>query len=220
MQPLSQFAADGNLVQGRISLDHSLVSPANVGTYSIRIPRVPESETENEQWKAIKVVLITCMDKDVARPLYDQVRQGLLDGRQYLDNQIATIAVGGGVVQTVERMGALHQLIEAVYAWLDHDTLNAFVMSGHTGICGAVKAYSHQEVPIWQLVGDQATSEGAIMKSLIADGAQKLIPDHMREKIRVCMAQPLAIASQHELGVEWLVLDTIEPQSIEEMLGL
>src|SRR3989344_2535831 len=85
---LQLFEADRQLVHGEVSSADSLTPPAAWGTYSIRLPN---DSLPPEKLAQIKVILWSCMDRRIVRPLFDNlVKEG------YAETEILTVSMGGG----------------------------------------------------------------------------------------------------------------------------
>ena len=207
-QVWDEFTQDAGLVHGGKSIEDSFVPPAEVGVYSIRLPKELISE---EQRANTKAVLVSCMDKRVVRNLYQQLlNQG------YKENEIMTISMGGGAVHTRERMKLMRLLLGYVLGpeGVNEKVVEKIVVSGHDGVCGAAKFYGGGERPLHEVVG---MDEEGLMEGLIVGGFEDLVAEPWRAKAEVGLAHIDGETGKVSLGPIDMVI--VKPLRVGEVLA-
>lgn len=158
--------------------------PKAYGEYSLtQLPADMGEEAFKAQMAGVKKIAITCMDRRVARPLW-QIEGG---GQ----GNVLLLAIGGGVVQNEER----HKQMEVIAGYLaQFENIKEVVATDHDSNCGAVKKFLADVDPALQAdnglpdllrvpLGDQ--KEQAIMAQLIVYGAQPWITAFGQERVKV-----------------------------------
>lgn len=185
---LSLFKNDKNLVHGEVNIADSLTVPALWGTYSIRLP---DDQLTQEKLASIKVILWSCMDRRVVRPLYDQlVQQG------YKPEEILAVSMGGGPIQSGnDRIDALRnaltQLVQKV------PQVEKIWAVAHTGVCGGLKHFCGGQ-PITEVAKpeyvQQAVEQGidpeVYLTDLILGNAIDMIPEVWQGRVKFAIAEP------------------------------
>ncbi|RJR15287.1 hypothetical protein C4579_02635 [Candidatus Microgenomates bacterium] len=184
---LNLFQNDKNLVHGEVSIENSLVPPAEFGTYSIRLPQ----DLDQEKLKVVKVILWSCMDRRIVRPLYNQLLQ-----QGYQDEEILTISMGGGPVQVGDdRVNALKSAFNELTNTLP--VLEKVWAVAHTGVCGGIKHFCGG-TPIVEVAKqeylDQAKQHQIdaeiYVTDLLLEGCFDILPQSFIAKTTLAIAAP------------------------------
>ncbi len=113
------FHGDANLVHGPISFKLSNEAVPTSG-YSINLLRVPDGQNgfrdiDEEALKAVKLVLVACMDQRQIADLVDKVKKQHSD---FKDEEILVISMGGGIVQTDSEKGQRDTALRAMLSYI------------------------------------------------------------------------------------------------------
>jgi carbonic anhydrase len=186
--------------------------PREYGKYSLT--QIPDLMTEKEfesQMVSMKKILITCMDKRVARKIWESENGA--------SGEVFLLAIGGGVVQNRERLKA----VEVIAGYLaQFHWLREVVASDHEHVCGAVRYFlanaglSHED-GLPGLLGKPPGSEEEreIMNRLIAHGAQPWIQEFGDDKV---VAKDAYVNESERDVQEFLIQITdLKPLSIEQL---
>jgi len=131
------FLSDHTLIHPPVEYRGAHQEPAPFGTYSIHL--ITE-ETSPERVAQTRAVFVGCMDKRLGRLAYEAfVAEAATRGISR--DQILVLSPGGGVIQEKgkgrkSRERALRMQLEYIAAAAPQ--LSYIVVSGHTGVCGAV----------------------------------------------------------------------------------
>lgn len=183
----SLFKNDQNLVHGEISIADSLTAPSEWGIYSIRLPyNLPA-----EKLASVKIILWSCMDRRVVRPLFNQLLQ-----LGYKEGEILIISMGGGPIQAGDdRIGASKELFSELEGSLPR--LEKIWAVAHTKTCGGIKHFCGGK-PITEVAKkeflDQAAQKGIdqelYLTDLILEGSLPILPQSFRAKTTLEIAEP------------------------------
>ena len=185
---LKLFENDQQLVHGEVNIADSLTPPAAWGTYSIRLPN---DSLPAEKLTQIKVVLWSCMDRRIVRPLFENL---LKDG--YKEQEILIVSMGGGPLQAGEdRTHALKTAFMELQTKLPN--LQRVIAVAHTGICGGLKHFCGG-IPITEVVQAQykaqAVEKGVNLEiyltDLIIGNCLSLLPNSWQQKTYLSIAAP------------------------------
>ena len=186
--------------------------PREYGKYSLT--QIPDLMTEKEfesQMGSMKKILITCMDKRVARKIWESENGA--------SGEVFLLAIGGGVVQNRERRKA----IEVIAGYLaQFHQLRKVVASDHEHVCGAVKYFLanvglSNENGLPGLLGKPSGSEEEreIMNRLIAHGAHPWIKEFGDDK--VVAKDAYVNESERDVQEFQIQIKDIKPLSIEQL---
>jgi carbonic anhydrase len=186
--------------------------PREYGKYSLT--QIPDLMTEKEfesEMGSIRKILITCMDKRVARKIWESE-----DGA---GGSVFLLAIAGGVVQNRDRRKAM----EVIAGYLaQFPQVREVCASDHEHVCGAVRYFlanvglSHED-GLPGLLGKPPGSEEEreIMNRLIAHGAEPWIQEFGENKI---VAKDAYVNEAKRDVQEFLIqLRDIKPLSIEKL---
>lgn len=185
---LKLFENDQQLVHGEVGIADSLTPPAAWGTYSIRLP---SDALPAEKLAQIKVLLWSCMDRRVVRPLYDNLVK-----QEYAETEIFTVSMGGGPLQMgEERVNAIKTAFSELQTKLPN--LQKIVAVAHTGICGGLK-YFCGDIPITEAAQPQfkaaAVEKGVNLEVYLTDlifgNCLSLLPAAWHQKTYLSIAEP------------------------------
>ena len=185
---LKLFENDQQLVHGEVTIADSLMPPAAWGTYSIRLPN---DSLPQDKLVQIKVILWSCMDRRIVRPLFDNL---IKDG--YAENEILTVSMGGGPLQVGEdRIQAIKTAFMELQTKLPN--VQKIVAVAHTGICGGLKHFCGG-IPITEAVKvefkAQAVEKGVNLEvyltDLILENCLSLLPNSWQIKTHLNIAEP------------------------------
>ncbi len=182
----SRFVGDTALVKGQ----KKLVSPfikknaPNKGIYWV----TDWSKVIEEVFLSVVrgrevVILVGCMDKDFARPLWTEASK--IDPNAL----IIPLFVAGGAAQIddAERLAALATIIRYI---CQNANVVKIVLTGHTCGCGGLKHFNEWDVPVYEALGDH--SDGSKERRFV--------------KERVNQSQPFLIPPSHQGVVERILV--------------
>jgi len=212
-EALAAFAQDltivGHAEEATIS---PFDEPKDYGQYSlVQIPENLEEDEFKRKMADIDTILITCMDKRVARPAWVAEGGG--------NKKIMILAIGGGVVQNQQR----HNSMEIIASYLGKfNNVSQVVAADHDCICGAVKFFLNslgllhdQGLPGLLKVDPGDKAEKKLMESLIAYGAQPWIKAFGADKVIAKNAE--VDETNHDVNMVVVDLSQAEPLNIEQL---
>ncbi len=200
------FDQDAALVHGTVDIADSLVPPPNYGVYAIRWP-YPSLDARG-RLQAIRLILWSCMDRRVIRPLYDRAREW-----GYHPAEILTLSMAGGPLQIPpERMAT----VQNVFTRLEGDLplLQKIWMVAHTQTCGGLKHFCRgravaealQPAFIAQSVARGVDPEMYATQMLLPNAA-RLLPDSWRPFAEFAVAEPVEATQSVKLHAQWIPTD-------------
>ena len=133
----------------------------------------PENMTKEEFDKKLKgILVISCMDRDAAKPLYDQIEN------ENPETPIIFLSMAGGIIQEhPKRKKALKTILK--YIGKHQDNISQVLATDHDHTCGYIK-YALSGTPLATKLGVELAIPGGYsdqkeqkaMKSLIIQSAQ------------------------------------------------
>lgn len=137
------------------------------------LTQIPNEITEKQFLNKLKgTLVISCMDKDAAKPLYDHIK------KESPDEPIVFFSMAGGIVQEHdERKEALKTILE--YVSQHQEKINSVITTDHDHTCGYVK-YTLGGTSLAEKLGVNVAHPGKhseekeqkAMKSLIAQNIE------------------------------------------------
>ncbi len=197
------FDQDSALVHGPVDIADSLVPPPDYGVYAIRWPFDVQGEL-----RAVRLILWSCMDRRVIRPLYDRARDW-----GYQPTEILTLSMAGGPLQIgPERTEILQNVFAQLEGYLPH--LQKIWMVAHTQTCGGLKHFIQGRAVADALKPEciaQALARGAdpemYATQLLLPNASRLLPDSWRRFGDFAVAEPVEATQSVKLHSQWIPTD-------------
>ncbi len=202
------FDSDSTLVHGKVDIADSLTPPPEYGVYGIRWPFL---EDENKL-RRVRLLLWTCMDCRVLRPLYDQAQRF-----GYEPGEILVLSMAGGPLQS---MPARIEPIQNVFAQLENylPDLQKVWMVAHTRTCGGLKHFCRGRDAVDALRPKylaQAQARGVdpelYATQLTLPGLSRILPDSWRACADSAVAEPLEETQSVKLYSQWFSADDAKP---------
>lgn len=181
--------------------------------YSLTSIEGIEEEDFRERVGKAEVLLVGCMDKDGARPGYDELK------KQYPDKNIMVITMAGGVVQDEgERTEALGTVLS--FVGIHAGNLQIAILSGHNDKCGYVAYATDDALGKRGVKFFGSSAEKQEMKSLILNGVNAY-RSSFREQVEVkpALLQIDRQTDTNEGGSAEFYYDfeNVEPKSLKEL---
>jgi hypothetical protein len=185
------------------------------GERQYNLTLLPENITEKEFLEKLAgVLVISCMDRDAAKPLYDLVQ------KENPKTPLVFLSMAGGIIQEhPQRKDALKTILG--YIGLHQDKIDKVIATDHDHTCGYIK-YTLGGTPLANIIGVEPATPGnyssekeqKVMKSLIAQNAKE---NHLQELFGEKLVLGLAVIDRKGN----LQLDTnfneVVPQSLAEI---
>jgi carbonic anhydrase len=187
--------------------------PRDYGMYSLtQLPSSIDETGFKKEMEKIDKVVITCMDKRVARPVWE--KEGGMQGNVFI------LAIGGGVVQD----GLRQEKMETIAQYLSQfKNIRQVVATDHEHVCGAAKyflkrrGYEHRHGVCGLLNKDPGCAEEkATMDQLIAFGVKAWQKAFGKDKV----VAKNAIIKEEAEDVEMILVDleSVTPMSIADLV--
>jgi len=209
------FDNDAQLVHGEVDIADSLTPPPPYGVYGIRWPY--RSFKTIDKLIPIRLLLWSCMDRRVIRPVYERaLSQG------YAASEILLIAMGGGPVQTGdERVRPLRAVFGQLSNYLPN--LEKIWAVAHTQTCGGIK-YMCGGRPLTEALKPELKTQAAdkgiepelYATQLILTSNFRLLPEKFRPLIDFSVATPDEETQTAVLSSSWFAPD--DAKTLEEII--
>ena len=196
------FDNDAVLADGLVDIADSLTPPPEYGTFGIRWPY--DSLDSYDELEQINLVLWSCMDRRVLRPLYDKALK-----RGYRAENILLLSMAGGPVQIGKnRIAALSDIFDDLEEALPQ--LEKVWAVAHIGVCAGVKSFCGGEAITEALKPQykaQASAKGIdpelYAMQLVLPGAYRLLPETWHTFTELAIAEPVEATQSVKLYSRW-----------------
>ncbi len=199
------FDSDAELARGRVDIGDSLEPPPDYGIFAIRWPM--QSLDAPAKLQAVRLLLWTCMDRRVLRPLYENALAG-----GYRPGEVFLLSLAGGPVQTPERFDTLRDLFERIQTQLPN--LEKIWAVAHTAVCAGLQSFCGGKPMVDALkpqVRDQAAARGIdpelYATQLLLPGAYSILPEAWWKLAEFTVAQPDEATRTVRLFSRWVTPD-------------
>ena len=184
-EAMAVFAGDLDIVgHGQEEPVSPFAVPKEYGEYTLT--QLPEGMTEEEfkeLMAGVDTIVISCMDKRVAYPVWQQ------SGGP--ERKVLLLAVGGGVVQNKDRWSAMEKIAQ----YLSQFKIDRVAATDHDHVCGAVKYFLgklglENDSGLPGLLGKKPgeEQEKQYMEKLIRKGAKPWIEAFGEDKVELQLA--------------------------------